>query len=266
MRNALTRQQKLIFAGCYLLIIFLLLFDLKFQLSILRTPFELLFRPFQYLEMNSNKTLEYPRSFFSSAFHSEKIIADLQRKNAELKTQIAEATFLKKENELLRTEIEKGHPENIPPESSAILGHIISLDTISYLDRGRNHGVKDQDLILLNGILLGKVEETEEFFSSAEFFITSDWEVVVQTENGVKGLVSGKNGRVYFMQASSEKKVEPGEAIYTTGNVAQNVPPGLYVGEIKEILQEPSSSTQRAVIDQTISISSGSIVKIVRWN
>lgn len=265
MKIFLTNQQRFIFGGCYVFIVCLALLDFKYHFSVLRYPFEFVMYPLQSLQVKGRDVVDFPNHLFRSAASSEKMLLDLQQEVTALKVENAEARVLKKENVELKAELENKFGQKKETQKFALTAHIITIGPVSYIDTGSREGVQSNDLVMSQGVLLGKIKEPEHLFSSVSFFSKEAWEVVAKTESGVRGIIKGKNGVVYFSQVPSDKKIETGQVLYTAGNPTELIPSGLYIGEVSEVIQNPGEPFQTAVVKQSVDLSSLTTVQVSRW-
>jgi cell shape-determining protein MreC len=255
MKHAMTTNQQLFFAITYVLVAFVMLLDTQFRFQALHAPYQWALRPWMTLEQRMQELAQIPIEFVHSVSTAQKLIANLQIKNAELQVNVAEAQNVKKENEALRLEIEKRDGSSVQFEST-IIAKPISIGSISYVDKGESDGVVVGNLVMAQGTLLGQVQKTDQFVSQVVTFDQGSWQTVAQTQNGVKGVVLGKNKRVLFTQVSADESLEVGDVVFTTGSVSGDVPSGLYIGQVTDILESVSAPVQTAVIEQGVKMES----------
>lgn len=262
MRSSLTYNQQLIFGVVYVVLILIVLFDSQYHLSPLRYPFELGLRPWQNIEARAQSIASVPGNFVRTVMSSQKMIADLQIKNAELQVKVGEAENAKRENEILKKEVEKKDGVNDESFKTIVTARIISVGSLTYLDKGLVDKVQAGGLVTSQGILLGKVQKVDQFTSQVITFGQGSWQAVAQTQSGVKGVIIGKNNQVLFTQVSADEKIEDGDEIFTTGSVAENIPAGLYIGQVQQKMEKVGAPVQTAIVNQSISIESLPLVMI----
>lgn len=262
MNSALTYRQQVSFGVVYALIVGMFLLDSQFHFSAMRYPFEWGVRPWLALESKLNSGISFPRNFVKTVLTSQKMIADLQSKNAQLQVQVAEAESTRKENELLKKELEKGVSGNNELFNTILLSRIIQDGKLVYLDKGANQGVKSGAFVMSQEILLGRVEKVDQFFAQAVTFSKGSWQTVAQTQNGVRGVVTGGNNQVLFTQVAADESFEVGDSLFTVGSVTDGVPPELYIGQIQEKIEKIGAPVQSARVHQGVDIHSTQLVSI----
>ncbi|MEO8581991.1 MAG: rod shape-determining protein MreC [Patescibacteria group bacterium] len=262
MKSSLTQHQQLVFGITYSIVIVFVLLDAHYHFLVMRYPFEVLLKPGNLIETNLRQLSLVPTEFVHTVFRSERMIADLQIKNAQLQAQVAEAENAKKENELLKKELEKNTESNQDLFTSVLTARIIEAGVVTYLDKGVSNGVVSGGLVMSQQVLLGKIQSSDHFFSSVGTFSQGSWQTVAKTQTGVKGIVTGKKGQVLFTQVSADQKLEKGDELYTLGSISDQVPPGLYLGQVQDMLEDVGAPVQTAIVDQGVNIESLSLVLI----
>ena len=116
-------------------------------------------------------------------------------------------------------------------------------------------------LVLYKDTVLGKVTAVDGQYARVGLLVASeDFSLLVQTQEGVKGIARAQNGVVVVTNITPEAVLMPGERVTTVGQ--PGVAPGKFVGLITAIERDVSKSYQTASIDQLVSFYQTSIVEI----
>lgn len=171
-------------------------------------------------------------------------ISDLRQENAEYEE-------LKRENEVLRSQLglESIVSSNLII-SNVIQGDLRSLNSeLIILNRGRLDGVDEGAPVIWKGNLIGQVFEVEERISKIRLITSNEISVsVISEDNRTKGIVNGDiNGGVLMSKILREENVEEGELILTSGIGV--FPKGLIVGRVVEIRGQDSDAEKVARIE-----------------
>lgn len=263
MNISFTKSQLSFYFGLYLVVLGLTVLDARFSLQAIRMPFSFLLRPIISIETGIEAHFSRPFTRLSTLLNAQQLVTDLQNRNIELQTQIAQAEFTAEENKALKLEIEKGNTEQIERANTVKEAQIISEGQVSFMNKGSTDGIEMGNILTMQGVLVGKVKEVEPFFSSIDLFTEGSFQVIGQTENGVKGIVTGKDGTVRLTQVRADQKVEVGEAVFSSGSMNDEVPIGMFIGEIKSIEQDPGAPFQEAEINQLITSQTIRVVRVL---
>lgn len=247
----------------YLSTCFVMIVDIVFRPTWVRFPFELILIPEQNIEKAVYVLISGIPSYVVEHKEMRKEIENLQIKNAQLQTQIAQAESVQKENQELRSEIEKNASQTVQ-ERPKTIAHIISLGEKSYLDVGRQQDVQTKDLVMYQGVLIGQIETVEQFFSSWKEFNQGSFEVVGENLAGTKGVIQRGNTSLELANISADKKIDVGDYIYTSGSAIENIPKGLFVGQVSEVLVDSGSPFKTAHLKQPVDWSMVSVVVVTR--
>lgn len=184
-------------------------------------------------------------------------VRDIEVRYAELLTEVGELQQLQAENEALRAMIENTDRELAP----TIVAAPITAFGSTYLAAGSEAGVSPGDPVLVGRVLLGTVAEVSPMQSQVLLLRQpQDQPVLAQTGNGATGLVTGDGRRVLLTEIENQESELAGEVVTTVGQ--PGVPPNLLIGQVVSVLDDPTASSQQAVIDQAISFYDSSLVEI----
>jgi rod shape-determining protein MreC len=132
-------------------------------------------------------------------------------------------------------------------------------DTIS-LDQGNKQGITKGNIVIFNGVYLGKIIECDANSSRAKL-ITSPGQAIVGAipEADTTGIVKGQIGFGLTMEEiPPDAKIRLGQPV-TTANLDPTIPPGLLIGEITE------TNTSAQEIFQTVTLRPYFNLKEIRY-
>lgn len=248
----------------YLLVAMLCLADILKLSSVLKLPldgFRVVLLP---AEKITSSLVYQPIDFFQHTWKSYQTIQDLQRKNVELIALLGEADALRKENESLRQELEKGSVTR--GQTSAVRRRVVGRATLLNqrleIDQGAQSGIQVGDMILSQGIVIGQIREVSAFFSRASLLQTGNLSLSVQTSQGTIGVVQMIEGKVLMTHIPSDQKLAVSDRIFTLGSYDQSIPPNIPIGIINQINEHKEQSTKEAIVDQGIDVKNISTVMI----
>lgn len=255
--------------GIIAVLIISLLVVLNFPLfsKPVRNFFYLISEPIQKVFWQTGKNL-------ANFFELIRKIKSLKKENEELKLEIQKLLTenislkeLKRENEILREALNLGLEKEWTLNLSQVIGKEISQDSL-IINRGIKDGIS-KGMIVINEqkVLVGKIGEVYQNFSKVQLIsheaISFDAKILApyQSEDfggGLDtetfGLVKGKgNLKLSFELIPQGKEIKIGDQIITTA-LGGNFPPGLLVGEIKEIKKSDVTPFQEAKIKPAFEI------------
>ena len=247
---------------CVIVLLFFIA-EVFFDLTFLRTPWSWTVDKILPVEDFFSQVVHYPGKAAEDFFNSQKQIEDLQARNAELRAKVGLSEFLKEENEQLRSVIEKTASVSSQPDRQ-IIARVISSSGIMTIDRGLADGIQEKDLVFSNGVFIGQVGQTETYFSQVNVIQLGSLNLVAQTQAGVKGILKWDKGGIILDQVGADRMMASADSVFTSGSSEMKIPPGVYVGQISQVLQTPGMPTQQAKVDQGIDISDLRLVQIVK--
>lgn len=207
---------------------------------------------------------ETPYFVAAHSFESYKHLENLELQYAQAVAQQSEVDSLKAENQELKKLVEQGSVAKKNGGSSGANGVIVA-GILSYgqpfIDKGRNDGVTEGNMILIGNTLMGRVSRVSNLNSEISLLSqTNVTPVLVKTESGATGIVSGDGRQVLIKELPTDADVKVGERVVTEGQM--DIPQGISVGKIQSITKNPNSPTQEAVVDQIVSFYQSHIVEV----
>lgn len=223
--------------------------------------------PFQKTFYLAGKSIADSWKFISSIAELKKENEELIKENFFLKSELAILQDQKKENEVLRCELELIPKNKFDLEASFVIGHDPQgLGSWIMIDKGEKNGIKvGMPVIFSEGILIGKIEEV--YFDSAKIILLSNAESVINVtdlETGAKGILKGEYGLgIVFDMISQKDVVNVGDTVITSG-LGSNMPKGFLVGKVQEVRLSNDKLFQQAVINPTVKSQSLEVVFVVK--
>ncbi len=215
-------------------------------------------------------------SGFAEIFYFLGSISDLKKENEKLikennslASQITSLTAERKENELLRQELDLMPKDKFDLETALVISQNYQ-KTGSWIeiDKGMADGLEiGMPVIVSDGILIGKISEV--FGGKAKVNLLFDPESFVNVadlETGAKGVVRGEFGLGLVMDLVDQgEALKQGDAVATSG-LGGNVPKGLLVGNIQEVRVSEDKLFQQALIVPRVKYSQIESVFVIKNN
>lgn len=242
----------------YILAIIVLVFS-QFQFtSGLRSSLETWISWWSPAQMLVTEIVVLPVRTFTAWKTADIQLADLQRRNAELRAQLGELKSIENDYRDLKAMI-----ESTEEDSSSLAGYqpeftltanVIPQGRELWLNVGSKHGVAANDLVFYQGILIGKIVKLGQFFSRTHTIDGGELSLVAETGQGSRGVVEGGADGMFLNHVPADQPVELGDIVYTVGSTAEQIDRGLVIGEVVEVVDSPTSPTKQARISQMIDI------------
>lgn len=200
---------------------------------------------------------------------------DLLRENKELKDQLAallnekSAWILEEEeNDFLRSQLKFLENKKLDSVIARVIGQ--EKDTAQntlIIDKGEKNGLTSGLPVLAgNGIMIGKIVKVRH--GSASVLLLNDdlskVGVKILNKNKTIGLAEGKYGLSIMVKLVPRfEMIKEGDIVVTSG-LEENVPAGLLIGEVKNVVSEPEELFQEAVIEPLIDYQRASLVNVIK--
>lgn len=223
----------------------------------LQASLERFFQPFAVTAAQSTAALLAPSEAIFRTQQLQYRLRDLEGRYAELLSQVNELEQLRSENQALRSMIENTDRSLAP----TVLAAPITAYGSSFIGIGAEEGVVVGDPVLLGNVLLGRVSEVS--WRQSQVMLLSQPQttpVVVQTESGLTGLVTGDGRRVLLTELETNSTIELGSVVRTVGQ--PQIAPGLTIGQVVSVLENEAAGTQQAVLDQGVSFFDTTLVEV----
>lgn len=185
-------------------------------------------------------------------------LEDLQYRYSEAAVVFSRVEALEKENQELRRILENSDRSY---NQVTIAAPIISFAQ-TFIAVGAQEGIKTGSAVLYKGTLLGLVDEVEDRQSSVILLNKLfDNAILVKTNKGVQGLVTGNGREIILSEVGINESLEVGDLVFTAASLG--VEDGLLIGRVARILAENQAlATKNAVIEQLVNFYEVSLVEV----
>lgn len=163
--------------------------------------------------------------------------AELQEEVVQLRAERASLMDLKRENQALRQAINTKNETELTP----VISRIISFDNMflrhtALLDKGDNHNITENQVVMYQGHVVGKIVDVDESSSRVQFIFDPESRIGVSIGNEDKSqglLVSQYGTDITIDLIPRDETVEKGDPIYTSG--VGDLPSGLVIGQVASV-------------------------------
>lgn len=223
-----------------------------------RSSFLTAILPFQYAFVGAGQSLSREIAFWRHLRTLERSLVRVEAENTGLKTNLADLKEVQKENQVLRAQIKVKEPIGY----SMTLAHVISrgqLGTASLIsiDIGEKEGVGVDNVVVLEGNLVGKVVEVYPQVSFVRLILDDSLHVAVLDQDSPqrsKGVLRGQYSTLLVMEKIlQDEKVEVGDTIITSGEDA-TFPRGLVVGKVQSVTGSTEGVLKKAIVSPLINM------------
>lgn len=199
-------------------------------------------------------------------------ITQIQEENENLRSEyqaafekLSELEELKAENENLKVAL--GIRDIVSGEviEGRVIGVDITFSNTLLINIGTKAGVEVGDIVTVGKFAIGEVKETNSLtskillVSSPESRIPSRGEV-----NRAIGLVEGKMGKTLEMkEILPDENVDIGEIVVTSG-INSSYPPGLILGKVTSVKDNPAQATKEATLELQIDLSRLDYIYVIK--
>jgi len=185
----------------------------------------------------------------------KKELEDEKLKNKTLMSENLALIELKKENEILRKALEIGFKKDFKFIFAQVIGKDVSQDSI-LIDQGSKDGIKvGLPVITQQKTLVGKISQVYENFSKVMLISNKESSFDAKiSDTEIYGIVKGKgNFELYFDLAPKDQEIKEGDFLVTSA-LGGVFPPGLLIGEVKEVKNSDVELFQKAEIKPAFDI------------
>lgn len=222
--------------------------------------------------------------FYSSGFKIRDVYSDqvekvdyeseinrLEEENKRLVAENASLKFLEDENEYLKKQIDFQQKSNY----NLLVAEIVSRNDLLnnsaeeksiIINRGTDDGIDTGSVVLSNeGLIVGKIIEARPSYSRACLSVDKKCKFAVTISNGDKtsGVAEGVLGLTIKMDLIPQTEIlQEGDIVVSSG-LENNIPRGLVLGEIVEVIKENNNLWQNAVIEPLVDFDDLILVSVV---
>ncbi len=180
---------------------------------------------------------------------------DLKAKNTELESQIAQADIIFNENKTLIQESGIDYNRNFKKIGAKIIGRDVAKPDFLRINKGEKDGIKVNDAVVKEKIVVGKIVATGEYESTLQLIISSEISFPVKSPSQNIGIAKGNgDNQVKIEKILKEIPVEQKTRIFTSG-INDDFPPDLYIGEVTTVENDPRLTTKSAVLKSPLNFS-----------
>jgi rod shape-determining protein MreC len=177
----------------------------------------------------------------------------LVKQRNQLLAQVADLQSAERENQAIKKQfhLHKSSDKTIKVAHSAGLSQ---QGNVSYLliDQGRDQGVQVGQIVLSDGVLVGRIQQVDQHTSLVQLPISLGSTVPVVIRHGqavIKGVVEGSfNLTARLTQVLPTDTLEPNEVIETSADGGV-YPPGIVVGQVGAVTKKDSQVFQSASVN-----------------
>jgi rod shape-determining protein MreC len=195
----------------------------------------------------------------------KKELEDEKLKNKELLSENLILIELKKENEILRKALEIGLKKDFKLVFAQVIGKDVSQDSI-LIDQGSKDGIRvGLPVISQQKILVGKISQVYENFSKVMLISNKESSFDAKiSDTEIYGIVKGKgNFKFYFDLIPKDQEIKEGDFLVTSA-LGGVFPPGLLIGEVKEVKKSDVELFQKAEIKPAFDIKELKFLFVIR--
>jgi cell shape-determining protein MreC len=245
--------------GIFIAIIFLsALFEFVGWFDTLRSVGQKYTIPASAANVRIIEKISQPYNFIIFSFSKSKYLEQLETQHAIALSTLNEIDALRKENQELKKLL---GIETRKPNQKTIIGPPILSLAYPAVGAGSTDGVKENDMVLIDQVLVGTIDLVTEYQSKVSLLSTHrENRIIAKTESGVEGVIDGNGRNVLLTHIPRSIEVKEGERVVTSGQ--EGIEKNILVGTIKKVKQNPSDSTQTFIISQLVSFYDAVIVEV----
>lgn len=200
--------------------------------------------------------LTQPVGRLPASLRAARRLQELEHEYSQALAQIAQLEAKETENQFLKEMLEV-----VERPQAAVISAPISAHGQPSLAVGSNSGVEVGQPVVTAQTLLGVISHAQTHQSQVRLLSEIRTQpILAQTESGVKGLVKGDGRQLLLTELPTEVEIKPGEKIMTVGQA--QVRSGIFIGQVQQLLDQPSSPTKTAVIEQLVSFYEVPLVEV----
>lgn len=264
-RKTRNSSKEIVSCAAALLLLFI---NLTPANQFLRDSFSFVFTPITFFSSNLAESIE-------NRFDSIKEISSLKNENNQLNMEVARLNseadllaLLLEENAALRREIGLGDPESNLIEAKVLGVGVGGVDDYVLINKGARDGLNKGDIVRIGNIFVGIVSDLEErsskvtlpnsnssfleviiVDSSAEGMSISELKQKYNNDSSVSKLFSGvavgSTSGISIENIATDSDIKEGDAVVVNDSRVNDF---LYLGEISEIVDDPSASQKNAFV------------------
>lgn len=209
------------------------------------------------------------KNFFTTLYQLKKITQEnnqLQSQVSSLQQNLAQYQQEALENDALRKEL--GFAKNT--QLSLIPCTVLSENAFGLTDSlilncGQNDGVAEGQAIISQGYLIGKVNYAGKNSSTGILAVSSNFSTdAAISQTGVNAIAKGSFGSGMILDQVPQTAALAKGALIATAGINENIPKGILIGEVSDILSSGSDLFKRAALFSPIDFNNLSFVFVAK--
>jgi len=207
-------------------------------------------------------------------YYNQKSQKELAYENHKLKEELAAMQYtesrlkeLEQQNEFLREQVSFFSERNINGIVANVIGRSQdSFQNFIILDKGEKQGIKEGYAVTIQDVVIGKIYDVSKYTSRVLLIndTFSKLAVSVQNKDYSIGILTGEYGlglRIDLIPQN--EKISEGDYVITSG-LEENVPRGLYIGQIDNVIYTEGELFQTAFVKSPIDFNKINLVSILQ--
>jgi rod shape-determining protein MreC len=195
----------------------------------------------------------------------DQINKNLESENNALRSELAKAKFESYLCEEIKKEKDASSAAGFEVISARVIGRTsYGVNQSMILDKGSADGVKEGAAVISQGYLLGRIVTVDQRKSELRLIFSHLSRIPAMIEsNHESGLVQGGLEGLTLNDISVKAKISPGDKVETSG-LGGDLPPGILIGTVSEVLGIKGGLFQSAKIESQIKPTSIEVVSIIK--
>jgi cell shape-determining protein MreC len=203
------------------------------------------------------RTIVSPINVWRASSVNGEYVRDLENQYAQALAKLSELDQLEEENLVLRNLLDN----SVEIDGNRIIAAPLSSLAAPMVAAGRENGVESGTIVTVERTLVGIVRDVSARQSRIDLLTqTLDRPILVRTESGAQGLVTGDGRRILLTEIPRQAELKIGERVVTVGQ--EGIGRNILVGTVGLISTRHSAPTQTAFIDQHVSFYETPVVEI----
>lgn len=197
-----------------------------------------------------------PLTLIPVSFKAARRVQQLEYDYSQALAEIAALKELEAENQLLRDMLQAAERP-----TAAVIAAPISAHGQPSLAVGSSHGVELGQSVVAAQTLVGVIAQVQPHQAQVKLLTELRNEpILAKTDSGIKGLIKGDGRQLLLTELPPEAEVKPGEKVVTLGQ--SQVRSGIFIGQVQQLLDQPSTPVKTAVIEQQVSFYEVGVVEV----
>ena len=223
-------------------------------------------RPVIYVLSGIGHSFQSFFSFFGSVAALNQTNSNLQNRVLALEQENVALQQAKLENDILRKELDYRATSKLNLVSANVIASDPSgFSQVVVIDVGSNDGIKNNDAVLSEGAFIGKILETNALTSKVLLVTDPQSTIDVQIgPTGDRGILRGSYGSgIVVDMVSQNTQLGSNDEVVTAG-LTDQVPRGLYIGNIGEAQNQKTDLLQKATVISGVDLKHLIFVSVVK--